>query len=210
MTLVQQIVHGCLSVPRLSSIIFTGITIITGNVGGLGGGIHAHLANITFSGTINITKNSGRFGDGLCFNNSKVNLEGRTLLAYNVAEIHGGAVYSNNGTLSLNGDTLIYSNRAYTNGGGLHAIDTRITLGTDIAFTSNWAQNGGAIWLEASSLTLKENATLTTSHNHASFYGGAMMSPVLYATILLNAFIVIVFWHLITTVKQELSDLLSI
>ena len=171
---IMWIGDGCMSAPRLNSIIFTGITIITGNVGGSGGGIYARFANITFSGTINITKNSGKFGGGLCFNNSKFNLKGRTLLAYNVAEIHGGAVYSNDSTLSLNGDTLIYSNRAYANGGGLHAIDTRITLGTDIAFTSNWAQNGGAIWLEASSLTLKENATLTTSHNHASFYGGAV------------------------------------
>ena len=170
----HQSIHWCISAPRLSSIIFTGITIITGNVGGSGGGIHAHFANITFSGTINITKNSGRFGGGLCFNNSKVNLEGRALLAYNVAEIHGGAVYSNDGTLSLNGDTLLYSNRAYANGGRLHAIDTRITLGTDIAFTSNCAQNGGAMWLEASSLTLNENSTLNTSHNHASFYGGAI------------------------------------
>ena len=123
--------------PRLSFIIFTGMWEVQ-----VHGEIHAHFANITFSGTINIT---GRFGGGLCFNKSKFNLEGRTLLAYNVAEIHGGAVYSNDGTLSLNGDTLLYSNRAYANGGGLHAIDTRITLGTDIAFTSNWAQNGGAI-----------------------------------------------------------------
>ena len=83
-------------------------------------------------------------------------------------------MYSKDGTLSLSGDTLVNGNIAHTNGGALYAIDTHITMKTNITFTSNSAQNGGAMWLDTCSLTLNENATLTTSHNYASFYGGAI------------------------------------
>ena len=174
---ISQLIHGCVPVPRQhykSNIVFTGKTTIAWNTGSSGGGIHANYARLTFSGTTTITNNSGRLGGGLCFSNSDVSLKGHALLASNVAEVHGGAVYSKDGTLSLGGDTLVNGNIAHTNGGALYAIDTRITVKTNITFTSNSAQNGGAMWLDTCSLTLNENATLTTSHNYASLYGGAI------------------------------------
>ena len=70
--------------------------------------------------------------------------------------------------------TVFTNNSAGRDGGALHATSAVIDLHGTVALTSNSAQNGGAIFLEGSSIKLGNNTTVNSSFNRAGGYGGGI------------------------------------
>lgn len=128
-----------------------------------------------FHGNIDISENSGKLGGGITvISNSIVSFVGNTLFEGNRALV-GGAIYSLYETeVFFSGVTVFTHNTADTDGGALYALSAGIIIkdGNRISFT---AENGGAMYLAgATFLTFGDWVNVTTSHNNASNYGGAI------------------------------------
>ena len=125
----------------------------------------------TFTGTTTIHNNTG---GGIYMVNSQVKFLDHTTFERNSAR-KGGAINSLSGMLLFSGITVFAHNRAVENGGAVYTIGTNVTFQETVNATFNSAKNGGAFYLtNMAYLTILEKTTLSTSHNHASQYGGAI------------------------------------
>ena len=106
---------------------------------------------------------------------SNISFTGYTLF-HNNSGLKGSAIVSNEGSMSFNGITIFTNNTATgdSGGGALNAMRSEITMKGNVTFSFNSAKNGGAMWLDRTSLTLAPHTTLSTSYNTASEYGGVI------------------------------------
>ena len=135
-------------------------------------------SNISFSGGTKMHRNVGELGGGIRAIDSSVFITGTAVFEENYASNdNGGAIFMFTAHLNLNGIVLFESNEAFENGGAISAGDlSSITLSNQVTFISNTARDkGGAMYFDnGATITLNKNTTLTTSHNHALTYGGAI------------------------------------
>jgi predicted outer membrane repeat protein len=128
---------------------FTHNTLITGNTGSTGGGIHSENSELTFYDRVTFTDNKAKY--------------------------FGGAIYAVYGRVSVSGISLLKQNIALRDGGAMFALGTDVVLNSSITFTSNSAQNGGAVCLRSSAtVSISALLHLSTSHNYATEYGGVV------------------------------------
>lgn len=135
---------------------------------------------LNFSGTTNF---SGKFGGGIkiASRNSMLYFTDYTVFDSNGAFI-GGAIYSLYETkLMFSGFVLFTHNTADRDGGALYALGTDIIIknGNILSFVHNSAENGGAMYLNSATFLIFSTwVNVSTSHNRASRYGGAIFYEV--------------------------------
>ena len=132
-------------------------------------------SKVTFKAT-RLLHNSGNFNEGgsIYSVNSSLLFMDNILFEGNTARSGGGAVCLLEGSALFLGVAVFTNNSAGRDGGGLHATSAVIDLHGTVALTSNSAQNGGAIFLEGSSIKLGNNTTFNSSFNRAGGYGGGI------------------------------------
>ena len=152
-------------------ITYTDVTI-TGNSGTA---LCIVESNLTFSGVTRISNNVGVQGGGMKLQFSSVLLTDNTTFENNRAHVGGAIRGLYNATLSIGGVTIFTHNTADGGGGAIYATDTHIILSNVTYFMFNSAQHGGAMYFRTGAkLLLEPNTTLSSSHNHASEYGGVI------------------------------------
>ena len=132
------------------------------------------IGSTMVTGTATFSRNHGDVGGAITAIDSIVSLKDHTLFDCNKAIVSGGAIAGFNSQVVVSGVTIITNNEAGI-GGALQATNTDFILNNTVNFTSNSAIAGGAIYFSsASTLTLEPHTNVTSSHNHASKYGGVI------------------------------------
>ena len=167
-----------------SNISFNGsLVTFEGNSAKRGGAIQLRLSRmISSSGKLKFINNTaqlygGALDIGECFIANKqldtfVRL-GETLLDSNTASI-GGSIRAECANVSFQGAIIFKGNHANSNGGAIIALDSYCSFHLTTEFRNNSAANGGAMYIETSSLKLGDSAQINTSYNWAKQYGGAI------------------------------------
>jgi CSLREA domain-containing protein/uncharacterized repeat protein (TIGR01451 family) len=130
--------------PGVATIVISGVTILNGSVSDNGGGIYNSDARLTLINTVVLSNTA----------------------------VGGGGVYVMTGTVELI-DSQVLSNTALSAGGGVYLAESSAMLtqtGTS-AIAANGAQDGGGIYVQASSVLLDGGQI---AHNTASFDGGGV------------------------------------
>ncbi len=141
--------------------------IVTGNVVDA---LSILFSNLTVCGTSMVDNNIG----GILSVRSFISLSDNTRFFGNRRYL-GGAIYGLYSHFTVSGVTLFKHNTATSEGGAFFTIGGTVTLKGAVTFTSNTAQRGGAIYFQdETSLILRPGTNLSTSHNHATKYGGAI------------------------------------
>ncbi len=158
---------------------FSGYTRITKNSGHIGGGITTKKATVCFSGVTKFEENSALESGGAMSVEymSRVSFSGETSFINNKAGYYGGAIHGYTGNeILFKGISLFENNKAEKTGGGaIYVADSHITFENKVTFNFNFAPNGGAMYFEnGATLNLNRQVLLTTSHNYATQYGGAI------------------------------------
>jgi predicted outer membrane repeat protein len=145
-----------------------------------GGAVTANESALSFiSHTLFEINYAGEVGGALaCLFKGIVEFSGVTLLIKNKATKEGGGALLGavNSEFVITGSVL-FKNNICTNGyGGAISLtgESRITFSNSTTFESNWAEMGGTIYLRNSEVNLKQHVTITTSHNRAKYFGGAI------------------------------------
>ena len=151
-----------------------------------GGAVTATFGStVTFRGQCILINNHAKVGGGFLITESKIYLNGDSLMANNVAMDRGGGVYLYQSELNCKTDCRlqILNNIAANKGGGVHAFSSLIKVtdpSSTIHFIENKAEMGGGICLEMNTkiYVLKTNATSSNAisfiANEASTNGGAI------------------------------------
>ena len=139
-----------------------------------------YKSRVTISGRTNISNNTGTQGGGIKVtqtSNLEFGARGQLMFDGNKGEL-GGAISLSVGTkLLLIGSILFTRNTADRDGGAIYAQQANITFANKTSFMYNTAENGGAIYLKnASFLIFNEHVYLSMSYNHATKYGGGILS----------------------------------
>jgi CSLREA domain-containing protein len=159
------------------TIVISGVTIMNGNVTGLGGGIYSYDADLTLvnvevtNNVVTGTGSSGR-GGGVYVHQGSVMLD-RARIVSNSANVHGGGVYLQYGSGTLS-DGEVLSNTSGSSGGGVasYYAGAAFTVTGDSLVAYNAAEfNGGGIYIYQGSATLLEGQILS---NTAEYYGGGV------------------------------------
>jgi CSLREA domain-containing protein len=162
------------------------LTIVNGNINGVGGGVlndHGTLTLTRCSLIGNISDNGG----GAIFNNGSVGQAATTTViecrfADNNASFNGGAIYNDafNGSANLIVRGCTFTNSFSGNGGAIYANGAGGTATTQIensTFGANGANYGGAFFNEGSGgLATATVQSCTFSENNANFGGSAIWS----------------------------------
>jgi predicted outer membrane repeat protein len=163
---------GAVFVERASNIGIEGITA----AGNSGTGLWISDCSVDISGNTTIANNTGKRGGGIFSRDSSISFKGSVLFHNNTAS-SGGAIYSLNGNTSFSGNISLTHNMVSEDGGALYATGTTIaTKYASITIDSNSARNGGGMYLRSGALIIIsfQRLNLTTCHNHALEYGGAV------------------------------------
>lgn len=128
--------------------------------------------SVVFLGYTSFRNNFGRSGaGGINSIESTVKFNRDTLFRNNIGYAGG----SERGELEFRGLTRFYNNTAIIDGGGLFASRTQVYMSGTVTFSSNSACRGGAMHFKfGANLTLEWYVELSTIHNTASQYGGAI------------------------------------
>ncbi len=141
-----------------------------------GGGLSLHSGSIAATNVTVTGNTAARDGGGISYMADaaiETTAISRSLIADNVAAVHGGGLDSRgDGALTID-ETIIRTNQA-TNGGGVtHAGDAPITIKRS-TLNANQATNGGGLFLDANSDSTLENTTV--SGNTATGFGGGALT----------------------------------
>lgn len=134
-----------------------------------GAGIDGYYATITVNDSV-ITGNMGYQGGGIHVNPGNI-IVNNSQITSNDTTRDGGGVFAQGGTVSIS-NSLISGNSAATGyqGGGIYLWNAAATL-TGVTLQQNSAGVGGGLALQTSSLSITDGAI---SNNQATTYGGGV------------------------------------
>ena len=158
------------------TVVISGVTIMNGNVTGLGGGVYNYNADLTLvnvevrDNVVTGTVSQGR-GGGIYVNQGSLSLDGVQIVS-NTAKVYGGGVYFNQGSGTLSSGRII-SNTAGGPGGGVGVFNAAaaFTQTGDSVVAYNAASSGGGVYIYQGSATLLEGQIFS---NTARLYGGGV------------------------------------
>jgi len=162
--------------PGAGTVVISGVTIMNGNVTGLGGGIYNYNADLTLvnvevrNNVVTGTSSHGR-GGGIYIDQGSLSLDGVQIVS-NTANTFGGGVYFNQGSGTLSGGQII-SNTAGGPGGGVAVLKAAaaFTQTGDSMVAYNAASSGGGVYIYQGSATLLEGQIFS---NTTRLYGGGV------------------------------------
>ncbi len=142
-------------------------------------------STITFNGQCSFINNHAKVGGGFIVTESKVYLNGETVIADNKATDTGGGIYLYQSELNckVECNLLVHNNAAAMRGGGVHAFSSLVKVTnpqSTIYFTKNRAGMGGGVCLEMDTkiYILKTDANSTNAigfvSNSAETDGGGI------------------------------------
>lgn len=139
-----------------------------------GGGIFAQdLTILNMNSITTFISNVGGDGGGiLASNGCTICVKGNARFWRNIAGNGGGITIAHNSTLTINKNYSFMNNSANHLGGGVAALKSTLAINGYGYFEGNLGQNGGAISVQESVLTMKGNHTFTKCL--ADVEGGAM------------------------------------
>ena len=107
----------------------------------------------------------------------------------NRATTLGGALYISNLTFNGNAAVTFNNNEALLTGGALYSSNSSITMkqNSTVSFTNNSAERGGAVFISASTLLVSEFSNVTFNNNTAEEDGGAIYLNSQVNMILINS-----------------------
>lgn len=160
-----------------SNVSFMGNCTFDRNTGAQGAIALTNDSQVDFRGNIRIVNNIGRSGGGMVVIESYAIFRGNTLFCNN-SGANGGALYTEKGKLEFYESTTFIGNSAITYGGGLYASSSSsvsVRGSVTVLFSRNSAIRGGAMYFTlGANITLDWFAVVTTIHNTATEYGGAI------------------------------------
>lgn len=154
----------------------TNVMVTTNTARQDGGGLSLHSGFITATNVTVTGNTAARDGGGISSMAdaaAETTTISRSLIADNVATVHGGGIDSRgDGPLTID-ETTIRTNQAPNGGGVTHAGDAPITIKRS-TLNANQATNGGGLFLDANSDSTLENTTV--SGNTATGFGGGALT----------------------------------
>jgi CSLREA domain-containing protein len=165
----------------------SGLTIVNGNINGVGGGVLNDHGTLTLS-RCSLIGNISDNGGGAIFNNGSVGQPATTtviecIFTDNSASFNGGAIYNDafNGRANLIVRGCTFKNNITGgNGGAIYSTGAGGTATTQIensTFDTSGANNGGAFFNEGSGgLATATVQSCTFNNNNANFGGSAIWS----------------------------------
>ena len=151
-----------------------------------GGAITSFQSTVIFTGVSILSNNRARRGGAMLATESNIMMYGETTVANNTATVSsGGSIYLQQSELEVRGSCVISGNNA-VRGGGIHATSSTVAVYEPwtLQFINNTAKNGSGLYLEhnAKLYVLKPIPRFSRSEhlpvilfqdNHAN-YGGAI------------------------------------
>ena len=146
-----------------------------------GSALHVSDSNVVFIGHTEISHNTGGNGGGINSRYSSVTFTSYTVVTNNSALSSGGAIHSIYGNITFDDSTHFKDNRADLDGGAIYAESTDIVVKCiiigncgSLKLYSNSAKNGGAMYLNAVTMTIEDTNPLHIIDNSATEHGGAI------------------------------------
>jgi CSLREA domain-containing protein len=154
------------------SVLFTGVTIRSGSITGIGAGICNQGGIVTVDSSIvsdNAVSGVVAWGDGGgIYNVSGLMIVQDSTIVDNTATDDGGGIY-NSGTLYVRNGSMVIDNEATDDGGGIYNEDGTVTV-DDSRVDDNSAVDGGGIFSDDGTLTVQNGSII--SFNEADRGGG--------------------------------------
>ena len=143
------------------------------------GGAIGSISNITFENNCALIFNNNEASQGgAIFTVCDTIFKDNTMVQFNNnrAATLGGALHAFN--LTFEGSTIIVfnENEAKLNGGALYSKNSSVTMkqNSTVTFITNSATNGGAVFISASTLMISQHSYVTFDNNIAGQDGGAI------------------------------------
>jgi len=157
---------------------------------GLGGAIYANNSTITFNAVSEFDTNQAAMGGAIYLKNNQTTFANNATFTGNKAvNGHGGAIYADADPVTINfaGTAIFENNQASLNGGALFLENSSVTFANSADFESNTAtQNGGAMYIGFGTTVNAGNVTFNNNTAVNGLGGAVYMEGALGSNAVLN------------------------